>query len=55
MQTMKKIALSLYVIGTVMIIKSIFRFGIIDGAVTTLIGFLLIVLAYYINNYSGRY
>lgn len=35
---MKKFALSLYVIGTVISIKMIFRFGIVDGAFLIVMG-----------------
>ncbi|PUA29242.1 MAG: hypothetical protein B0W54_01165 [Cellvibrio sp. 79] len=52
---MNKIALSLYVIGTVMIIKSIFRFGFIEGFTTIVLGGVFIVAAYYIDKYTRRY
>jgi len=50
-----KIALSLYIIGTIMIIKSVFRFGFIDGFKAILLGFVVIVVAYYIDKFNRRY
>ena len=50
---MKKIVLSLYVFGLVLIIKSVFRAGIVDGALTILLGVLLIFIAYNIGKSSS--
>lgn len=52
---MKKIVLSLYVLGTVIIIKGLFRGGIVDGAFVILIGCALIGAAYYIGKHTRRY
>lgn len=52
---MKKFVLSLYVLGTVIIIKGLFRGGIVDGAFVILIGCALIGAAYYIGKHTRRY
>lgn len=50
-----RIALSLYIIGTVLIIKAVFRFGFIDGFKAILLGFVVIVAAYYVDKFTRRY
>lgn len=52
---MKKAALGCYVTGTVIIIKSLFRYGIFDGAEGIAIGFLFLVAGYYISKYLAPY
>ncbi|HTF94895.1 MAG TPA: hypothetical protein VL995_02080 [Cellvibrio sp.] len=48
---MKKLVFSLYLIGTLIIIKSIFRAGLIDGALPALVGCGFIAMAFYIQKY----
>lgn len=55
MNKMNKFVLWLYVIGTVIIIKGLFRGGLIDGFPVILIGVGCIVAAYYIGKYAKRF
>ena len=51
---MKKIELWLYVIGTVIIIKAVFRAGFADGFWMILVGIGCVFAAYYIGKYIRR-
>ncbi len=55
MNKMNGFVLWLYVIGTVIIIKGLFRGGLIDGFPIILIGVGCIVAAYYIGKHTKRF
>jgi len=55
MNKMNKFVLWLYVIGTVIIIKAVFRAGFIDGFWMILGGVGCIVAAYYVGKHYRRY
>lgn len=52
---MNKFVLWLYVIGTVIIIKGVFRGGLVDGFSIILLGIGCIVAAYYIDKHTKRF
>lgn len=54
MNKMNGFVLWLYVIGTVIIIKGVFRGGLVDGLPVILIGVVCIVAAYYIGKHTKR-
>jgi len=54
MNKMNGFVLWLYVIGTVIIIKGLFRGGLIDGFPVILIGVGCIITAYYIGKHVNR-
>jgi len=55
MNKMNGFVLWLYVIGTVIIIKGVFRGGLVDGFPVILIGVGCIVAAYYISKHTKRF
>jgi hypothetical protein len=55
MNKMNKFVLWLYVIGTVTIIKGLFRGGLVDGFLVILIGVGCIVAAYYVGKHIDRF
>jgi len=52
---MKRFLSWLYVIGTVIIIKGVFRGGLIEGFPIILLGVGCIVAAYYIGKHTKRF
>lgn len=52
---MKQFVLFLYVIGTVVIIKAVFRAGLVDGFLMILVGVGCVVAAYYIGKHTKRF
>lgn len=55
MNKIKGFVLWLYVIGTVIIIKGLFRAGLLEGFPIILLGVLCIVAAYYIGKHTKRF